>query len=182
MSARVEVEIVGIRLDPLAASAVLLADPDRRSRVLPIMIGPAEAHAIASSLAEVVPPRPGTHDLATTLLAVAGARLDEVVVTELRDGVFFAELAIEVSDEMRSVSARPSDGIALALRSGAPIFVHSSVLDEAGVEVEQEEPSSLSEAEIDQVVAEFQEFLDDADASDFEPEQQDDDDPPSGDD
>ena len=164
----VPVQIVGIRLDPLTeTSAVLLGEADNLTRVLPIMIGSAEAQAIALSLAGAVPARPGTHDLTTALLAVTGSRIDEVVVTELRDGVFFAELFVEAADGMQSVSARPSDGIALAVRAGAPIYVCTSVLDEAAVRVEQASATALSDEEIDSVVSEFQEFLKSTTPSDF---------------
>lgn len=171
MTALTAVEIVGIRFDPIAGtSAVVLGESKRPTRVLPIMIGAAEAQSIAMSLAGVVPPRPGTHDLTTTLLSLTGAVVEEVVVTELVDGVFFAELFVEVTDGMKSVSARPSDAIALAVRAGAPVFVRSSVLDEAGVAIEAESAAQLSDDEIDQVVDEFHRLLESAKPSDFEAE------------
>lgn len=180
VTAMVPVQIVGIRLDPISeTSAILLGELDHVTRVLPIMIGSTEAQAIAVSLAGAVPTRPGTHDLTTTLMAVAGSRIDEVVVTELRDGVFFAELFVEAADGMQAVSARPSDAIALAVRVDAPIFVRTSVLDEAAVLVEQASPAPLSEEEIDAVVSEFQAFLASTTPADFDPDGEDVDDAPS---
>jgi bifunctional DNase/RNase len=171
MTSMVPVQIVGIRLDPHAGmSAVLLGEPDEMTRVLPIMIGLTEAQSIARFLTGTVNSRPCTHDLATTLMAVAGSRLEEVVVTELRDGVFFAELFIEAGDGMTSLSARPSDGIALAVRVGAPIYVRSNVLDEAAVSIEHTPTAPLSDEEIEQVVSDFQAFLESTTAEDFEPE------------
>lgn len=171
MTALTAVEIVGIRFDPIAGtSAVVLGESERPTRVLPIMIGAAEAQSIAMSLAGVVPPRPGTHDLTTSLLSLAGSTVEEVVVTELVDGVFFAELFVEVSEGMKSISARPSDAIALAVRVGAPIFVRSNVLDEAGVAIEPGSTTELSDDEIDHVVEEFHRFLESAKPSDFEAE------------
>jgi bifunctional DNase/RNase len=162
------VQIVGIRLDPLTGtSAVLLGDADRPTRILPIMVGIAEAQSIAGSLLQSVPPRPGTHDLTTELMSIAGSRLEEVVVTELRDGIFYAELFVEAADGMKSVSARPSDGIALAVRVGAPIYVRAEVLDEAAVQVDHESSDPLTDEEIDEVVKEFQTFLESATPSDF---------------
>lgn len=169
MTSVVPVQIVGVRVDPVSGtSAVLLGEAEELTRVLPIMIGSTEAQAIAFALAGAVPSRPSTHDLATTLMALAGSRLDEVVVTELLDGVFFAELFVEVSNGMESVSARPSDGIALAVRAGAPIFVHSRVLDEAAVPVEPAAAGPLSDEEIDRAVHEFQKLLETTSPSDFE--------------
>lgn len=171
MTSVVPVQIVGLRVDLVSGtSAVLLGESEQLTRVLPIMIGPTEAQAIAVALAGAVPSRPNTHDLATTLMALAGSRLDEVVVTELLDGIFHAELFVEVSDGMESVSARPSDGIALAVRVGAPIFVHTRVLDEAAVPVEPVSAGRLSDEEIDNAVHEFQKLLETTTPADFDPD------------
>lgn len=168
MTSMVPAQIVGVRLDPLlGTSAVILGQSGDLTRVLPIMIGASEAQAIAVSLNGEVVERPGTHDLAGTLMAAAGMRLEEVVVTELRDGVFFAELFVESTEGMLSVSARPSDAIALAVRSDAPIFVNAAVLQEAGVAIEHDASQPLSDHEIDSVVDEFQRLLETATPTDF---------------
>jgi bifunctional DNase/RNase len=157
-----------MRLDPLlGTSAVVLGEFGDFTRVLPIMIGVPEAQAIALSLNGEVPVRPGTHDLTVTLMATAGLRLDEVVVTELRDGVFFAELFVESAEGMVSVSARPSDAIVLALRSKAPIFVSVAVLEEAGIVISRASTDCFSDVEIDDVVEEFHRILETASPSDF---------------
>lgn len=169
MTIMVPVQIVGLQIDPVTGvSVVVLGESERVTRVLPIIIGPVEAQSIADSLNEVEPVRPNAHDLAVSLLVAAGARLDEVAVTELVDGVFFAELFVESALGMKSVSARPSDAISIAVRVGAPIFVRASVLDEAAVSLEQPPTEALTGEEIDAVVREFQTFLGTARPSDFE--------------
>ena len=169
MTRMIQVQIVGLRFDPIGdTSVVVLGESERLTRVLPILIGPTEAQSIASALTGESPQRPGTHDLATALMAVSGSRVEELVVTELTDGVFLAELFVEGGDGLQSVSARPSDGIALAIRVVAPIFVCSSVWDEAGQTIEREQSLPLSDEEIDRVVKEFVEFLDSARPSDFD--------------
>ncbi|MEL6892881.1 MAG: bifunctional nuclease family protein [Actinomycetota bacterium] len=168
MTAMVPAEIVGVRLDPVrGASAVVLGPTGDPTRVLPIAIGSAQAHSIASALARRAAPRPNTHDLTASLIAAAGLRLDEVAVTELRNGMFSAEVFVESADGMSSLSARPSDAIALAVRMDAPIFVSADVMNEAGVHVDRASPDVLDDEEIDRVVEEFQQFLDHASAADF---------------
>ena len=160
MTSMVPTKIVGMRIDPLlGTSAVLLGEIGDLTRVVPIMMGAAEARPAAQPVADDVSLRPGTHDLTVSLMAAAGLRLDEVVVTELRDGVCFAELFVESSAGMVSVSARPGDAIALAVRSEVPIFVSAAVLNEAGVTVDRASADGLSDDEIDEVVAEFHRVL-----------------------
>ena len=156
----VPTKIVGLRIDPLlGTSAVLLGELGDLKRVVPIMIDAVDAQSIVLPSTGDVPLRPGTHDLTVLLMAAAGIRLDEVVVTELCDGEFFAELFVESAAGMVSVSARPSDAIALAVRSEVPIFVSAAVLDEAGVTIDHHPPDSLSDDEVDEVVAEFHRVL-----------------------
>jgi uncharacterized protein len=151
-----ELQVVGVRVElPTNQPIVLLREVDGE-RYLPIWIGAVEATAIAFAQQGVVPPRPLTHDLMRDLLAALGAKLRAVRITEMRDNVFYAEL---VFDDGREVSARPSDAIALALRTGTPILGSDEVLEEAGVAVEGEE-----EAEVEK----FREFLDQISPDDFE--------------
>ena len=108
---------------------VVLREPESGS-VLPIWVGPAEAQAIALSLHGVIPPRPMTHDLMASLIAELRAEVDEVVVTDLRANVFFGIVRLRVAGEkkIREVDSRPSDALALALRTGAPIRVARKIL------------------------------------------------------
>ena len=124
-------------------------------RYLPIWIGAVEATAIAFALQGVVPPRPMTHDLMRDLLAALDAELSQVRITELREGVFYALLVFANGLE---VSARPSDAIALALRTGTPIFGAEGVLDEAGIMIPDEQ---------EEQVEKFIEFLDQISPEDF---------------
>ncbi|NND73735.1 MAG: bifunctional nuclease family protein [Ilumatobacter sp.] len=164
----VPVQILGVYLDPNSGSSiVLLGEPSDVTRVLPIFIGPAEAQAIAIGIAEVEMPRPGTHDLMVEIINRWHARLVEVDVTELRDGTFFAELELATADGTQRVSSRPSDGIALAVRVGAPIMVAQRVLDTAAVGVERGDDEPFDAAQIEAIVAEFQDFLATAEPEDF---------------
>ncbi|SDE32992.1 bifunctional nuclease family protein [Auraticoccus monumenti] len=150
-----ELDVVGVRVEmPQNIPMVLLREVGGH-RYLPIWIGAGEASAIANAQEGVVPPRPLTHDLMADLLSALGHRLGEVHITELTAGTFYAVLRFEGGTE---VSARPSDAIALALRTGAEIHCAEEVLDEAGIEVPEEE---------DDEVEKFREFLDQVTPDDF---------------
>lgn len=126
-------------------------------RYLPIWIGAVEATAIAFAQQGVVPPRPLTHDLLRDVIASTGNTLSEVRITSMQDGVFYAELIFASGIE---VSARPSDSIALALRTGARIVCAEEVLAEAGLAVPEEQEDEVER---------FREFLDHVTPEDFEP-------------
>lgn len=150
---------------PANTPVVMLRETDEgRGRVLPILIGGPEAAAIHAALEGIVPPRPLTHDLAVVLLATLGARLDKVVITEVRDHTFYAELHLRTDSGEAVVSSRPSDAIAIAVRTGSPIFAAESLLDEAAVEMSETEDGDDEEAILD----EFRDFLDDVRPEDFE--------------
>lgn len=174
MTSMVAVHIVGLQLDPESGIPVVLLAADPVTRVLPIIIGGAEAQSIALAAAGVVLPRPGTHDLMIDLLEHVDCRLEEVAVTELTNGTFFAELFVETPAGLRRISARPSDGIALAVRAGVPIFVNAQVLDDAGIDVLHEIDKPFSEEEIESIVEEFQQGLASVQPSDFDIESSDD--------
>src|SRR3970282_2983915 len=101
-------------------------------------IGGSEATAIATALEGVNPPRPLTHDLMRSVIDAVGAFAVRVVITEMRDSVFYADLSLDISGRGVHVSSRPSDAIALAVRTGTPVFDLPSVLDDAGVVFEEE--------------------------------------------
>jgi hypothetical protein len=109
---------------------VLLRDADNQ-RVLPIWVGPVEANAIALQIENVAPPRPMTHDLFRNVLTELGATLQRVVICDLRESTFFAYLELRRGDEVLLIDARPSDAIALSVRTRTPVFVDSRVLDSA---------------------------------------------------
>lgn len=137
---------------------VLLRERDG-GRYLPIWVGAVEATAIAYAQQGIVPPRPLTHDLLRDILAALGVTLQEVRITALEDGVFFAVLAFSDGTE---VSARPSDAIALALRVDAPIRGADEVLDAAGIDIPDDEPAPAEDQ-----VEKFREFLDQVSPEDF---------------
>ena len=159
----IAVELLSVRLDlPARAPVLILRELEGLQRLLPILIGPAEAEAIDLQLRGIVPPRPLTHDLLRTVVEELGATLTKVVVNDLRDRTFFAELHLLVGGATHVISARPSDSIALAVRTGCPIFVSESVLDAAGQVPEK--PDSDEPAEL---LEEFQAFIDSVSPDDF---------------
>jgi bifunctional DNase/RNase len=149
------VEVMGVRVEmPSNQPIVLLKELDG-PRYLPIWLGAVEATAIAFAHQEVLPPRPLTHDLFKDVLMQLGAKLNNVYLTELKDGVFYAQLNFEGGP---AISARPSDAIALALRIGAPILASEDLLNEAGIEIPDQ-----AEDEVER----FKEFLDQINPEDF---------------
>ena len=149
------VDVMGVRVEMPSNQPIVLLREVEGDRYLPIWIGAAEATAIAYVQQGVVPPRPLTHDLLTDVVGAVGRTLTEVRITRLEDGVFYAELDF---GDGAVVSARPSDAIALALRTSSPILVDNSVLDEAGVAIPDEEEDEVER---------FREFLDQVTPEDF---------------
>ncbi|MEE4638936.1 MAG: bifunctional nuclease domain-containing protein [Wenzhouxiangella sp.] len=131
----IAVELASVGIVPMTgAPVVLLREPERGS-VVPIFIGPNEARAIITAQRAIDMPRPMTHDLAASLIAGLGGTLERVIVDELRDGTYFGALEISLNDgDTVLIDTRPSDGLALAVRTGASIFVAPSVL-EAGADI-----------------------------------------------
>ncbi len=126
---KVQVEILGLSSSPSAGGAyALLLREVYGKRRLPIIIGAFEAQAIALELEGISPPRPLTHDLLKSIITNVGATVLEVVIDELRDNTFFAKIILDVSTIENSVDARPSDAIALAVRTGVPIYVEEEVM------------------------------------------------------
>lgn len=151
-----------------ANTPVLLLKETDGTRVLPIWIGAVEATAIAVVQQGLTPQRPLTHDLLADVIEGTGHALTAVAITALSDGVFYAEL--ELSEGI-TISARPSDAVALAIRVSCPILCDESVLDEAGVEGVVGTDGDQADAGISQedaAVEEFREFLDQVTPEDFE--------------
>ncbi|MEY2447089.1 MAG: uncharacterized protein QOH79_565 [Acidimicrobiaceae bacterium] len=160
----VEMELIGVRVElPTNAPIVLLRETEGSHRTLPIFIGGPEATAIAFALEGVETPRPMTHDLMKNVLDELGWELQSVVVTELRESTFFAELHLTSNGQTHVISARPSDAIALAARTGTTIFADESVLDEAAYPPDDE----VTEEAQDEVVEQFKEFIDRVNPEDF---------------
>ncbi|HDL49887.1 MAG TPA: bifunctional nuclease family protein [Actinobacteria bacterium] len=155
------VELIGVRLQLPTNQPVVLLREATGTRFLPIWIGAVEATAIAYAVEGLVPQRPLTHDLLKSVADALGGTVARVVVTELRDAVFYADLVLDRDGEEVHISARPSDAIALAARTGAPIFASAEVIDDAGIEIRDED----EESEIEK----FREFLDEVTPEDFAP-------------
>lgn len=161
-----EMELIGVRVElPSNAPIVLLREASGEARLLPIFIGAPEATAIALALDGVTTPRPMTHDLLRDVLEELAADVERIVVTELRDKTFFAELHLIRDDKRIVVSSRPSDAIALAVRTGTPIFAAEDVIDEAGYR-ESEDDSDANQSE--EMVEQFKEFIDSISPEDFD--------------
>jgi bifunctional DNase/RNase len=164
-----EMHLADVRVSlPTQAPVVLLQETGGAHRILFIFIGNPEADAIVKAMRGSVPPRPLTHDLFRDVITALGARLDRVEVTELRvdgdgNGTFLAELHLMVGDKQHVVSARPSDAIALAARTGSPIFASDSLLDAEG-KVPEEETDGEDD---DQLVEKFHDFIEGIRPEDF---------------
>ncbi|TWS18352.1 bifunctional nuclease family protein [Tsukamurella asaccharolytica] len=165
----IEMTVAGIRMDPPQNDPVLLLREVSGPRYLPIWIGQGEATAIAIKLQGVEPRRPLTHDLIVDLLEALGRSVTEVRITGLQEGTYFADLVL---DGDQTVSARPSDSVAMAVRLAVPIFAEEEVLAEAGLllpdeEIDSEASESTEEPPADEEVEAFKEFLDSISADDF---------------
>jgi bifunctional DNase/RNase len=151
-----EVDVMGVRVEMPSNQPIVLLREVSGERYLPIWIGAVEATAIAFAQQGVVPPRPLTHDLMKDLLESFGQELTEVQITDMKDSVFYATLVFASGVE---VGARPSDSIALALRTGSRIVCSEQVLDEVGLAVPAEQEDEVER---------FREFLDHVTPEDFE--------------
>ncbi len=160
MTDGVPVELVGVRIELPSNQPIVLLKEVGGTRYLPIWIGAGEATAIAFALEGVQTPRPMTHDLLKLSLDALDASVQRVVVTEMHDGIYYADLVLGRDGEEITVSSRPSDAIALAARTGSPIFVAPQVLEDSGVEIHDEEEEDE--------VARFRNFLDSVKPEDFE--------------
>ncbi len=129
--AAVEMFVGGLVLDPATQAPIVVLKDETGEVTLPIWIGIAEATSIASAIKQVAMARPLTHDLFYELLLELGITVQRIVITELKDSTYFAELVLGQGDRVFVLDARPSDAIAMALRATAPIFVAQSVLDQA---------------------------------------------------
>ena len=127
----IKMEIKGLLMDPVSNMPVVILRDTEKGHFLPIWVGIFEANAIALEMEKVTTPRPMTHDLLKNLLGELDARVDRVVINDLRDNTFFARIHLTRGDSTHSVDSRPSDAIALALRSQAEIFVEEEVLEKS---------------------------------------------------
>jgi bifunctional DNase/RNase len=127
----IEMCIKGLMIDPVTNMPIVILRDEDNQRALPIWVGPGEANAIALQIENVATPRPMTHDLLKNVLTELDATLIRVVISELKEGTFYAYLELRCGGELVLVDARPSDAIALSLRTKAPVFVDTNVLEQA---------------------------------------------------
>jgi len=163
----VEMHLAAVRVElPTNTPILLLQEVGGNHRTLPIYIGAAEATAIAYALQGVVTQRPLTHDLMRDLLVDLGATVDCVVITELRESTFYAEIRLTLGGQHHSVSARPSDAIALAARLGTTIYAEDALLDAEGVVIQTDEEREDGPDQ-DELVVQFREFIEGINPEDF---------------
>ena len=163
----VEMHLSAVRVEiPSNNPLLLLQEANGTRRTLPIYIGPSEAQAIAFAQQGVETPRPMTHDLMRDIIEELGARVECIVITELRDRTFYAELRLVLGTTRHNVSARPSDAVALAVRIDCPIYAEEELLDAEGVVLPaDEEDDETPEAE--ELVSEFRDFIEGIRPEDF---------------
>ncbi len=153
--------LYGVSLDVASKQPIVLLKSEGSNRYLPIWIGENEAAAIMVKLQNTALPRPMTHDLLTNVLGSLSAKVEMIMVTELKDNTFYAVLRLEAGGHQIDVDSRPSDAIALAVRTDAPIFASHELLEANSIELEQEPD------EVEDVVSEFRDFLDRISPEDF---------------
>jgi hypothetical protein len=153
--------VYGVSLDVASRQPIVLLKSEEGNRFLPIWIGQHEAGAILMKLQNSTFPRPMTHDLFTNVLGSLAATLERVLVTELKDYTFYAVLKLRVQDQEIEVDSRPSDAIALAVRTDAPIFASHDLLETNGIELESDVE------DVEEIVSEFKDFLDHVAPEDF---------------
>ena len=156
-----EMVIYGVSFDMVGKQPIVLLKAVESNKFLPIWIGHPEAASILMKLQGASTPRPMTHDLLCDVLGELEVRCTQVAVTELRENTFFASITLSVNGRELEIDSRPSDAIALAVRSGAPIFAAEEVIAESAIEFEQNEEES------EDVVEQFKEFLDQVSPEDF---------------
>ena len=127
----VEMKIKGLMIDPVSNMPIIILKNDSGDSVLPIWVGIFEANAIAMQLESVVSPRPMTHDLLKNVIEGLQAKISRVVINDLKDNTFFANIFLDLEGTDLCVDSRPSDAMALALRAEAPIFVEKAVLEKS---------------------------------------------------
>jgi uncharacterized protein len=156
-----KVTVYGVSFDVASKQPIVLLKQDGKNRFLPIWIGHPEAAAILMKLQNAELPRPMTHDLLAAILEQLSANVASVTVTELRENTFYAVLELDAAGQEIRIDSRPSDAIAIAVRTDAPIFVSTELLETNGIEFEQEVE------DVDEIVKEFREFLDEVSPEDF---------------
>lgn len=158
----IELSLVGVRVELPSNQPIVLLKEAEGERYLPIWIGAVEATAIAFELQGIETPRPMTHDLLRDLLRESGVAVERILINDLVEQTFYASIRVTNNGVSSEVSSRPSDAIALAVRISAPIYASEEVLEQAGIELKDEEESEVEK---------FREFLDQVTPEDFASDQ-----------
>ncbi len=153
-----KMKLKSVRLDVTTNQPVVILKDENRDRYLPIWIGQSEAQSIMMELEGIKPSRPLTHDLLKSILVKLSAVVDGIVINDLKDGTYFAKIKVKVDSKLMEIDSRPSDAIAIAVRTGAPIFVEDSVIEEAAI---------LSSEGEEEEVKKFRAFLNEINPTDF---------------
>ncbi|OGO06791.1 MAG: hypothetical protein A2Y92_05980 [Chloroflexi bacterium RBG_13_57_8] len=178
----IEMTIDSIRVSLMNYQRVVILKEKASDRYLPIWIGPAEADAIAVKLQGVAVPRPLTHDLLNSVIDTLGARVNSIIVSDLKNDTFFARLVLDVDGKQVEVDSRPSDALALAVRTSVPIYAEESVLEKAGILLDGETGKPIFEEgdgvkgklprvndeEIKKKMSAFYDFINTLDLDDFD--------------
>jgi uncharacterized protein len=188
MSDMIEVAIDSVRVSLMSPQRVVVLRQTDADRYLPIWVGPYEAEAITVALQEIEMSRPLTHDLLKNVFISFNARIKRIEIVSLRDDIFYGNIVAEVDGREVNVDSRPSDAIALAVRSHVPILVHPSVMDTAGIIPEQDMPTTPPSTEIPSSrpapevsgdrLSIFEDFLDKLDLDKLDDKDKPDDNPP----
>jgi uncharacterized protein len=178
----IEMTIDSIRVSLMNYQRVVILKEKLSDRYLPIWIGPSEADAIAVKLQGVAVPRPLTHDLLNSVIDTLGGVVNSIVVNDLKNDTFFAKVIIDSSGHQMEVDSRPSDALALAVRTGVPIYADESVLDKAGILLDGEtgkpifeekgtsegKPTKVNDEEMKKKMSAFYDFINTLDLDDFD--------------
>lgn len=177
-----EMQIDSIRVSLMNYQHVVILKERQTDRYLPIWIGPAEADAIAVKLQGVTVPRPLTHDLLNSVIDTLGGTVNSIIVNDLKNDTFFAKVILDVDGKQLEVDSRPSDALALAVRTNVPIYADESVLDKAGILLDSEtghpifdekeeaegKPVKVNDEEMKKKMSAFYDFINTLDLDDFD--------------
>jgi len=178
----IEISIDSIRVSLMNYQRVVILKEKAADRYLPIWIGPAEADAIAVKLQGVSVPRPLTHDLLSSVIDTLGAAVNSIIVNDLKNDTFYAKVILDIDGKQMEVDSRPSDALALAVRTGVPIYADESVMDKAGIllDVETGKPffeesgevggkeRGVNDDEMKKKMSAFYDFINTLDLDDFD--------------
>jgi bifunctional DNase/RNase len=178
----IEMTIDSIRVSLMNYQRVVILKEKISDRYLPIWIGPAEADAIAVKLQGVAVPRPLTHDLLNSVIDTLGAAINSIIVNDLKNDTFYAKVVLDIDGKQIEVDSRPSDALALAVRTGVPIYADDSVLEKAGILLDGEtgkpifeegeeikgKDKTVNDAEMKRKMSAFYDFINTLDLDDFD--------------